>query len=458
MSKCTKSLPLPPPPARAFALARFRLGRIFVSRNDRMVIPREAILRPPSRTRNMSYKNVILTGRGRRRFANSQTNSSQMQSALNYDWLYEGQPTGQRRRGRGRRVQSEASKDSKDALARQGTDSTAPTGPEVADSKARAVGPRATAQSVADAKAKQAGPEDGARADQAAAPSRPARRRKPKVNNFVGEPQVAEGVAAELDASAATAQKEGKRGRGRAVARYAKESQPKAEAKGVKGAGKAAARPVRQRTRRRKQRRRVPKYKSGGDRQIHYPKSVQVFETQQQIRKERMEKIKAKWGAIRKEAMIDETLKEPNTRQRPNSWMTQLTGRPPFGSYGSKNSRPSSGGLFYGNYMVSYSQCPEIPPNLPQTPQVYSGVRSSIDKPAILSRYNQQKDLPRQIEARRRDLIANKPKAQIMAKASGDPMHSNFNPRIEARSRAPARIKAAPKRGKLLSKSESFLA
>ena len=381
-----------------------------------------------------------------------------MQSALNYDWLYEDQPTGQRRRGRGRRVQSEASKDSKDALARQGTDSTAPTGPEVADSKARAVGPRATAQSVADAKAKQAGPEDGARADQAAAPSRPARRRKPKVNNFVGEPQVAEGVAAELDASAATAQKEGKRGRGRAVARYAKEPQPKAEAKGVKGAGKAAARPVRQRTRRRKQRRRVPKYKSGGDRQIHYPKSVQVFETQQQIRKERMEKIKAKWSAIRKEAMIDETLKELNTRQRPNSWMTQLTGRSRLSARTGPRTRDHRREAYFTATTWSPTASALKFPTSRRHRRCTPGVRSSIDKPAILSRYNQQKDLHAKLRRAVGISLRTSQRRRSWPRLQETPCIAISTPGSRRARAAPARIKAAPKRGKLLSKSESFLA
>lgn len=168
-------------------------------------------------------------------------------------------------------------------------------------------------------------------------------------------------------------------------------------------------------------------YKKGDNRKIHYPKGIQVFEAKQKRRAARMDKIKDKWFVKQQGKLVDETTADPNTRQRPNSWMASLTGLPPFMHYGAKNTRPIAGGFGYGNYMVSHNKAPEAPPNVPQTPQVYSVVRKSINKPKLLRKFIQNKDLPLQIENKRKQLLLQQ-KAQNTRRAiTSDGLHPGFS-------------------------------
>eukprot|EP00466_Bigelowiella_natans_P016822 jgi/Bigna1/76926/fgenesh1_pg.44_\ len=135
--------------------------------------------------------------------------------------------------------------------------------------------------------------------------------------------------------------------------------------------------------RRRRRRRQV--HKKNDKRKIHYPRSVQIYEEQQKVRRERMGTIKKRWEKKREGKMIDTVADNSNTRERANTWMTQLTGRPPFMHYGTK---------------VSHNKAPEIPPNFPPAPQVYHFVREKINKKERLQKYLQvNKQIPEKIEA-----------------------------------------------------------
>jgi len=186
--------------------------------------------------------------------------------------------------------------------------------------------------------------------------------------------------------------------------------------------------------RKQRHRRRRRGHKKGDKRPIHYPRSVQVFEEQQKIRRERMSAIKSKWESKRENIMIEEVADEgSNTRVRANTWMTKLTGRPPFMHYGTKNTRPSIGGLFYGNYMVSHNKAPEAPPNIPQAPQVYPVVRKCIDKPKMLQKYLQSS---RQLTDRlavarqRKAIAAGKNNRELKQNRATSNLHSNFTPML----------------------------
>jgi hypothetical protein len=60
------------------------------------------------------------------------------------------------------------------------------------------------------------------------------------------------------------------------------------------------------------------------------------------------------------------------TRWLPNSAFTTYFGKPAFENYGYGNTKPTYGGLFYGNYMLSHNVNPMDGQNIPETKQVYS--------------------------------------------------------------------------------------
>ncbi len=60
------------------------------------------------------------------------------------------------------------------------------------------------------------------------------------------------------------------------------------------------------------------------------------------------------------------------TRWLPNTAFTTYFGKPAFENYGSGNTKPVYGGLFYGNYMLSHNINPIDGENRPDTKQVYS--------------------------------------------------------------------------------------
>eukprot|EP00472_Partenskyella_glossopodia_P010601 CAMPEP_0197525818 /NCGR_PEP_ID=MMETSP1318-20131121/14656_1 /TAXON_ID=552666 /ORGANISM="Partenskyella glossopodia, Strain RCC365" /LENGTH=366 /DNA_ID=CAMNT_0043079585 /DNA_START=23 /DNA_END=1123 /DNA_ORIENTATION=- len=176
----------------------------------------------------------------------------------------------------------------------------------------------------------------------------------------------------------------------------------------------------------RRHRRRRHSHKKGDKRAIHYPRSIQVYEEQQKKRKQRMGQIKKKWQNLREGKMVEEACEDLNTREKSNTWMQRLTRKPPFTHYGTNNVNPAVGGMVYGNYMVTHNKAPEIPPNVPKSPQVYTKVRSSIDKPKLLKTYVTKRNiLPEMIETRKKSSKTNTPQKAIRDSAD---IHKNFSP------------------------------
>jgi hypothetical protein len=60
------------------------------------------------------------------------------------------------------------------------------------------------------------------------------------------------------------------------------------------------------------------------------------------------------------------------TRWLPNSAFTTFFGKPAFENYGYGNTKPTYGGLFYGNYMLSHNVNPIDGENKPEEKQTYS--------------------------------------------------------------------------------------
>ncbi len=60
------------------------------------------------------------------------------------------------------------------------------------------------------------------------------------------------------------------------------------------------------------------------------------------------------------------------TKWLPNSAFTTYFGKPAFENYGYGNTKPTYGGLFYGNYMLSHNINPIDGGNKPDEKQVYS--------------------------------------------------------------------------------------
>jgi len=60
------------------------------------------------------------------------------------------------------------------------------------------------------------------------------------------------------------------------------------------------------------------------------------------------------------------------TKWLPNSAFTTYFGKPAFENYGYGNTKPTYGGLFYGNYMLSHNINPMDGGNKPEEKQVYS--------------------------------------------------------------------------------------
>lgn len=60
------------------------------------------------------------------------------------------------------------------------------------------------------------------------------------------------------------------------------------------------------------------------------------------------------------------------TRWLPNTSFTTFFGRPAFENYGYGNTKPTYGGLFYGNYMLSHNINPVDGENIPGEKQVYA--------------------------------------------------------------------------------------
>ncbi|GAB5360453.1 hypothetical protein AAMO2058_000629500 [Amorphochlora amoebiformis] len=179
-------------------------------------------------------------------------------------------------------------------------------------------------------------------------------------------------------------------------------------------------------------RRRQQKLRKGDNRKIHYPRNVQFFEEQQKERRKRMNLIKKRWGVVKETRIIEEASEDLNTRVKANTWMTKLTGRPPFTLFGTKNTRPSIGGLSYGNYMVTHNTAPEIPPNIPDTPQVYSKVRQHVNKPRLLQNYlESRKSIPGRIDRRRALNTARGNSNRIIELGGSDSLHSDFKPPVE---------------------------
>lgn len=68
------------------------------------------------------------------------------------------------------------------------------------------------------------------------------------------------------------------------------------------------------------------------------------------------------------------------TRWLPNSAFTTFFGKPAFENYGFGNTKPTYGGLFYGNYMLSHNINPIDGDNLPQEKQVYASAMLKSSK------------------------------------------------------------------------------
>ena len=63
------------------------------------------------------------------------------------------------------------------------------------------------------------------------------------------------------------------------------------------------------------------------------------------------------------------------TRDFSETWMSVVSGKPPFAAFGNGNTAPATGGLCYGNYMLSHNVSPEKAPNRPNQKQTTNEAR-----------------------------------------------------------------------------------
>jgi len=63
------------------------------------------------------------------------------------------------------------------------------------------------------------------------------------------------------------------------------------------------------------------------------------------------------------------------TRDYSETWMSIISGKPPFCAFGSGNTAPASGGIIYGDYLTSHNISPEKPPNHPERRQTTDEAR-----------------------------------------------------------------------------------
>ena len=85
------------------------------------------------------------------------------------------------------------------------------------------------------------------------------------------------------------------------------------------------------------------------------------------------------------------------TKWLPNSAFTTYFGKPAFENYGYGNTNPVSGGLFYGNYMLSHNINPIDGGNIPDTKQVYSSAMLKAIKRSDIRRPEPPRKTPEQI-------------------------------------------------------------
>jgi hypothetical protein len=71
---------------------------------------------------------------------------------------------------------------------------------------------------------------------------------------------------------------------------------------------------------------------------------------------------------------------QENSRERPATAVAAELGRPAFTNYGAGNVNPTSGGMIYGQYLLSHNVKPDIKPNSPAQSQSYFTARFAADK------------------------------------------------------------------------------
>jgi hypothetical protein len=85
------------------------------------------------------------------------------------------------------------------------------------------------------------------------------------------------------------------------------------------------------------------------------------------------------------------------TKWLPNSAFTTYFGKPAFENYGYGNTKPTYGGLFYGNYMLSHNINPMDGGNRPEEKQVYSSAMLSAVKKNNIRRPEPPRKTPDEI-------------------------------------------------------------
>lgn len=139
------------------------------------------------------------------------------------------------------------------------------------------------------------------------------------------------------------------------------------------------------------------------------------------------------------------------TRWLPNSSFTTFFGKPAFENYGFGNTKPTYGGLFYGNYMLSHNINPVDGENLPEEKQVYASCMLKASKASHPRKPEPPRKVPEEIRNTPEELIEIKGRNPVFQKPNNFPNREIMKPNL-IRARYFRSPKGTPKKDKQLNK------
>jgi hypothetical protein len=137
------------------------------------------------------------------------------------------------------------------------------------------------------------------------------------------------------------------------------------------------------------------------------------------------------------------------TRWLPNSSFTTFFGKPAFENYGFGNTKPTYGGLFYGNYMLSHNINPVDGENLPEEKQVYASCMLKASKANQSRKPEPPRKVPEEIRNTPEELNEIKGRNPVFQKPNNFQNREIMKPNL-IRARYFRSPKGTPKKDKLI--------
>lgn len=139
------------------------------------------------------------------------------------------------------------------------------------------------------------------------------------------------------------------------------------------------------------------------------------------------------------------------TRWLPNTSFTTFFGKPAFENYGFGNTKPTYGGLFYGNYMLSHNINPVDGENLPEEKQVYASCMLKASKASHPRKPEPPRKVPEEIRNTPEELTEIKGRNPVFQKPNNFQNREIMKPNL-IRARYFRSPKGTPKKDKQINK------